>query len=121
MFQYSSSSPETVFSNKIKNINPTNAKMVIEINGDKYDSKHYSNYFNDSLYNINSKFNSSYIANSTTSYICKLPKALKQGDNKIEVYLKDDVVDYVYENYMYIGLSYEDVSDLEYRTIYVEL
>ena len=34
---------------------------------------------------------------------------------------EDDVVDYVYENYMYIGLSYEDVSDLEYRTIYVEL
>ena len=29
--------------------------------------------------------------------------------------------DYVYENYMYIGLSYEDVSDLEFRTIYVEL
>ena len=26
---------------------------------------------------------------------------------------EDDVVDYVYENYMYIGLSYEDVSDLE--------
>ena len=34
---------------------------------------------------------------------------------------EDDIVDYVYENYMYIGLSYEDVSDLEYRTIYVEL
>ena len=34
---------------------------------------------------------------------------------------EDDVVDYVYENYMYIGLSYEDVSDLEFRTIYVEL
>ena len=34
---------------------------------------------------------------------------------------EDDVVDYVYENYMYIGLSYEDVSDLEYRTIYVEI
>lgn len=90
-----------VFSNKIKNINPTNAKMVIEINGDKYDSKHYSNYFNDSLYNINSKFNSSYIANSTTSYICKLPKALKQGDNKIEVYLKDDVVDYESDHMIY--------------------
>ena len=34
---------------------------------------------------------------------------------------EDDAVDYVYENYMYIGLSYEDVSDLEFRTIYVEL
>ena len=34
---------------------------------------------------------------------------------------EDDVVDYFYENYMYIGLSYEDVSDLEFRTIYVEL
>ena len=34
---------------------------------------------------------------------------------------EDDIVDYVYENYMYIGLSYEDVSDLEFRTIYVEL
>ena len=34
---------------------------------------------------------------------------------------EDDVVDYVYENYLYIGLSYEDVSDLEFRTIYVEL
>ena len=34
---------------------------------------------------------------------------------------EDDVVDYIYENYMYIGLSYEDVSDLEFRTIYVEL
>ena len=34
---------------------------------------------------------------------------------------EDDVVDYVYENYMYIGLSYEDVSDLEFRTIYVEV
>ena len=90
-----------VFSNKIKNINPTNAKMVIEINGDKYDSKHYSNYFNDSSYNINSKFDSSYIANSTTSYICKLPKALKQGDNKIEVYLKDDVVDYESDHMIY--------------------
>lgn len=34
---------------------------------------------------------------------------------------EDDIVDYVYDNYMYIGLSYEDVSDLEFRTIYVEL
>ena len=34
---------------------------------------------------------------------------------------EDDIVDYVYDNYLYIGLSYEDVSDLEFRTIYVEL
>lgn len=34
---------------------------------------------------------------------------------------EDDIVDYVYDNYIYIGLSYEDVSDLEFRTIYVEL
>lgn len=34
---------------------------------------------------------------------------------------EDRIVDYVHNNYMYIGLSYEDVSDLEFRTIYVEL
>lgn len=34
---------------------------------------------------------------------------------------EDCVADYVYDNYMYIGLSYEDLSELEFRTIYVEL
>lgn len=34
---------------------------------------------------------------------------------------EDDVVDYVHENYMYIGLYYEDISELEFRTIYVEI
>ena len=34
---------------------------------------------------------------------------------------EDDVVDYVYDNYMYLGLYYEDVSVLEYRTIYIEI
>ena len=34
---------------------------------------------------------------------------------------EDDIVDYVYDNYMYIGLSYDDVSELEFRTIYVEI
>lgn len=32
-----------------------------------------------------------------------------------------DIADYVYDNYMYIGLTYDDVSELEFRTIYVEL
>ena len=32
-----------------------------------------------------------------------------------------DIADYVYDNYMYIGLSYDDVSMLEFRTIYIEL
>jgi len=31
------------------------------------------------------------------------------------------IVDYVYGNYMYIGLTYDDISELEFRTIYVEL
>lgn len=34
---------------------------------------------------------------------------------------EDAIVKYVYNNYMYIGLSYEDISELEFRTIYVEL
>ena len=34
---------------------------------------------------------------------------------------EDDVVDYVYENYMSVGLYYEDISKLEFRTIYVEI
>lgn len=34
---------------------------------------------------------------------------------------ENDIADYVYENYMYIGLSYKDISDLEFRTIYVEI
>ena len=34
---------------------------------------------------------------------------------------EDDIVDYVYDKYMYIGLTYEDLSELEFRTIYVEL
>lgn len=34
---------------------------------------------------------------------------------------EDDVVDYVYDNYLYVGLTYEDVSELEFRTIYVEI
>lgn len=34
---------------------------------------------------------------------------------------EDDVVDYVYKNYLSIGLYYEDVSKVEFRTIYVEL
>lgn len=32
-----------------------------------------------------------------------------------------DIADYVYDNYMYIGLTYDDVSELEFRTIYVEI
>ena len=32
-----------------------------------------------------------------------------------------DVADYVYDNYLSIGLYYEDISELEFRTIYVEL
>ena len=31
------------------------------------------------------------------------------------------IVDYVYENYQFLGLSYEDISELKFRTIYVEL
>ena len=34
---------------------------------------------------------------------------------------EDDVVDYVYDNYLSIGLNYEDVSKLVFRTIYVEI
>ena len=33
----------------------------------------------------------------------------------------DDIIEYIYNNYKYIGLSYEDVSDLDFSTIYVEL
>jgi hypothetical protein len=44
------------------------------------------------------------------------------GDTVIlYVEVEDDVADYVYDNYMYIGLTYDDVSELEFRTIYVEL
>ena len=32
-----------------------------------------------------------------------------------------DVAEYVCENYADIGLSYTDICDLEFRTIYVEL
>ena len=34
---------------------------------------------------------------------------------------EDDVINYVYKNYLSIGLDYEDVSIVEFRTIYVEL
>lgn len=33
----------------------------------------------------------------------------------------DDIVKYVYDNYMYMGLSYEDIPELDFNTIYVEL
>lgn len=34
---------------------------------------------------------------------------------------EDDIVNYVFNNYMDLGLSYEDVSRLKHKTIYVEL
>ena len=34
---------------------------------------------------------------------------------------EDRVADYVYENFMDLGLTYRDISELELRTIYVEL
>ena len=33
----------------------------------------------------------------------------------------DDIVKYLYDNYMYMGLSYEDIPELDFSTIYVEL
>lgn len=44
--------------------------------------------------------------------------------NKIIAIFKSnekDIADYVYANYADIGLSYTDICDLEFRTIYVEL
>ena len=34
---------------------------------------------------------------------------------------EDRVADYVYKNFMDLGLTYRDISELELRTIYVEL
>ena len=33
----------------------------------------------------------------------------------------DDIVAYLYDNYMYMGLSSEDISELDFSTIYVEI
>lgn len=44
-------------------------------------------------------------------------------DNIIAIFKseEDDVVDYIYDNYLSLGLYYDDISMLEFRTIYVEI